>query len=79
MYGDLRTVTDWDVSPLIQAEDLVANFFPKKLLELDSFLKVRDIFPPEFLWVLGLVFLGNGMNCVESVLFCTGGTLISCS
>lgn len=23
-----------------QAEDLVANFFPKKLLELDQFLKV---------------------------------------
>lgn len=23
-----------------QAEDLVANFFPKKLLELDAFLKV---------------------------------------
>lgn len=27
-----------------QAEDLVANFFPKKLLELDHFLKVSDMF-----------------------------------
>lgn len=29
---------------LSQAEDLVANFFPKKLLELDGFLKVRYMF-----------------------------------
>ncbi len=27
-----------------QAEDLVANFFPKKLLELDNFLKVSYTF-----------------------------------
>lgn len=34
---------------LFQAEDLVANFFPKKLLELDHFLKVRD-YPNTSVW-----------------------------
>ena len=44
----------------------MANFFPKKLLELDSFLKVRF-----------LSFLGPGLSvqwdksCVDSVFFCT--------
>lgn len=32
------------VSGVLQAEDLVANFFPKKLLELDQFLKVSSRF-----------------------------------
>lgn len=31
-------------SNFFQAEDLVANFFPKKLLELDHFLKVSYMF-----------------------------------
>lgn len=31
-------------SNVLQAEDLVANFFPKKLLELDQFLKVSFMF-----------------------------------
>ena len=37
--------------PLLQAEDLVANFFPKKLLELDHFLKVcatKAMFPSTY-------------------------------
>lgn len=31
---------------VLQAEDLVANFFPKKLLELDQFLKVSFMLNP---------------------------------
>lgn len=36
---------------LSQAEDLVANFFPKKLLELDGFLKVRSTLSSALLFV----------------------------
>lgn len=51
----------------------MANFFPKKLLELDSFLKVRD---PFLLFKFPSVF-GSGLSvkweksCVDSILFCT--------
>lgn len=51
----------------------MANFFPKKLLELDSFLKVRDL----FLFLQFPNYFGSGLflkwdkSCVGSLLFCT--------
>ena len=51
----------------------MANFFPKKLLELDSFLKVRDA----FLFLRFPNFLGQRLSVqwdrwgVDSVLLCT--------
>lgn len=51
----------------------MANFFPKKLLELDSFLKVRNA----FLFLRFPHFFAPGLSVkwdksrVNSVLFCT--------
>lgn len=45
-HSFIHTCYDCDIQDstntahFFQAEDLVANFFPKKLLELDHFLKV---------------------------------------
>ena len=46
----------------------MANFFPKKLLELDSFLKVRDTFVSLNYFFGPCLCDRRGRLCVDSVL-----------
>lgn len=59
---------------LSQAEDLVANFFPKKLLELDGFLKVRCMLSS----VSSFIFKPHVESDVAGLVLCIFFCISSC-